>query len=110
MKTPLLDGELPAREVGANLQRGMEAVGGRLYLTSHRLIFESHAFNVQTGVTVIDRAAISGAAPCWTKFLGVIPIFPNSMEVVTTDGTRHQFVLMGRASWISALSAQPSGG
>ena len=32
MKTPTLPGETPLRDGAANLQRGLETVGGRLYL------------------------------------------------------------------------------
>lgn len=34
------------RQALANLQRGMEAVGGRLILTADALLFQPHAFNV----------------------------------------------------------------
>ena len=36
MKTPLLPGETPVKDGAANLQRGLETVGGRLYLTNQR--------------------------------------------------------------------------
>lgn len=47
MRMPLLSGEQLIKEGFANLQRGWEALGGRLYLTNQRLIFESHPFNIQ---------------------------------------------------------------
>ena len=109
MKTPLLPGEIPVREAPANLQRGLETVGGRAFLTDRRLIFESHAFNIQTGATVIDRADITGAIPCWTKFLGVLPLFPNSMAVSTRDGGEYRFVIGQRAAWIAAILQEPVG-
>ena len=40
----------------------------------------------------------------------MIPLFPNSMQVVTADGAAHRFVLMGRTGWISELSAPTSDG
>jgi hypothetical protein len=87
----------------ANLQRGIETVGGRLWLTTERLVFESHGFNVQTGTTVIDREEISSAEPCWTRFLGLIPLAPNSLAVTLRDGTTHRFVLWGRREWAAAI-------
>src|SRR6187455_2813762 len=81
VKTPLLSGETPVKDGGANLQRGVETVGGWLYLTNQRVVFESHAFNVQTGVTEIPLASISGIRKCWTKFLNLIPLFPNSFGI-----------------------------
>ncbi len=46
MKTQLNINEEIIKKGGANLQKGIEAVGGFLYLTNERLIFESHKFNV----------------------------------------------------------------
>ena len=53
MRMPLLSGEQLIKEGFANLQRGWEALGDRLYLTNQRLIFESHPFNIQRGSAVI---------------------------------------------------------
>ena len=39
MKTVLKDGEKIVKKSSANHQRGIEAVGGMLYLTTARLIF-----------------------------------------------------------------------
>jgi hypothetical protein len=49
---------------------------------------------------VIDLAAIATVEPART--LGIIP---NAMRVTTVDGTRHQFTLFGRMSWIEAIRA-----
>lgn len=103
METPLLPYEVVVREAPANLQRGLETVGGRIFLTDRRLIFESHRFNVQTGSTVLQRADITGAEPCWTKFLGLLPLFPNSMLVRTRDGGEYRFVVGSRTEWISEI-------
>jgi GRAM domain len=53
MRMPLLSGEQLIKEGFSNLQRGWEALGGRLYLTDQRLIFGSHPFNIQRGSAVI---------------------------------------------------------
>lgn len=105
MKTPLAPDETVVKEGPANMQRGIEAVGGRLALTTRRLVFESHAFNVQTGVTIVDRADIAGVRGVWTKFLNLIPLAPNSIAVSTRDGQEHRFVVFGRAAWLEALEA-----
>lgn len=101
MKTPLRQGERVIREGAANIQRGIEAVGGRLYLTNQRLVFESHAFAIQTGVTEIELVDVRGTRPCWTKLLGV-PLFPNSLAV-TSNEVEHKFVLAGRGAWADAI-------
>ena len=103
MNTPLLPGETPVKDGAANLQRGLETVGGWLYLTSQRLIFEPHAVNFQIAVAVVPRASITGARKCWTRFLNLIPLFPNSVAVTTADGTEYRFVLFGRQEWIDAI-------
>ncbi|MDY3555595.1 GRAM domain-containing protein [Gemmata sp. JC717] len=103
MKTRLRDEEDVLWDSAANLQRGIEAAGGWLYLTTHRLIFEAHAFNVQSGTTAIPLRDIAGARKCWTKFLGLIPIFPNSLAVDTVKGKTYRFVLFGRDEWLRAI-------
>ena len=106
MKIDLRSNEKLVREGGANLQRGVEAVGGRLFLTDQRLFFQSHSFNVQTGATEIPLSKVKGTELCWTKFLGVIPLFPNTLAVQTADGQEYRFVLYGRKQWAAAIAAQ----
>src|SRR3954463_1962991 len=104
MKTDLLPGEALVKEGPANMQRGIETVGGRLYLTNQRLIFESHRFNIQTGVTVILCSSITGVTKRWTKFLNLIPLVPNSIGVTIDSGKEESFVVTNRDGWIEALS------
>ena len=106
MKIDLRSNEKLIREGGANLQRGVETVGGRLFLTDQRLLFQSHSFNVQTGATEIPLSDVKSTELCWTKFLGVIPLFPNSLAVRTNGGIEHRFVLSGRKQWAAAIGAQ----
>jgi hypothetical protein len=105
-RTPLLPGEKVIKDGRANLQRGWEAVGGRLYLTNRRLIFEPHAFNVQREVAEIPLERVVGVRKCWTKFLNILPVFPNSIAVSTTDGTEYRLVVFGRQGWINAIEGQ----
>jgi len=99
MHTELRYGEEPVRDAGANLQRGIEAVGGRLYLTTERLIFEAHRFNVQAGATVIRLSTIEGVWKCWTRLFGLIPVVPNSLAVATESGKIYRFVIADRDTW-----------
>jgi hypothetical protein len=108
MATQLQAGETLVREGPANLQRGVETVGGRLYLTSARLVFESHRFNVQKGPTSVSLRDVVGVRKCWTKFLGVLPLFPNSVALETTGGETLRIVVAGRASWIGAIETARS--
>ncbi len=103
MNTEMLLNEEILKEGAANLQRGAETVGGRLFLTNQRLIFESHSFNVQTGATIVSLENVSQTLLCWTKFLNLIPLTPNSLEVSTLQGEQHRFVLYGRKTWKVAI-------
>lgn len=96
MKTDLVVEEIVVRAGPANLQRRSETVGGRLYLTNLRLIFESYAFNAQTGTTIIALTAITGVRRCWTKLLDLIPLLPNSIAVGSNDGVEYRFEVFGR--------------
>lgn len=105
MKSPLRANEQVLKEGPANLKRNVEAVGGKLYLTNQRLVFESHAFNVQTGVTECELGEIESAEPCWTTLL-FIPIVPNGLTVTTRSGERYRMVVFGRRGWADAINAQ----
>jgi hypothetical protein len=104
MKIEIAPNEKLIREGMASLQRGVETVGGRLYLTDSRLVFSSHQFNVQTGCTEIPLAAIRTIRPCWTRFLGILPLAPNSLAV-NTGSTEYRFVLPDRASWAQTIQS-----
>lgn len=104
VNTALDSNEVLLKQGPANLQRDIETVGGRLYLTYTRLIFESHGFNVQCGVTLLPLSDIVSITKCWTKFLNLIPLLPNSLAVVTTSGQDFRFVLFGRTAWASAIA------
>ena len=106
MKTQLIAGETIVKESAANHQRGIETVGGKLFLTTQRLVFESHDFNFQIGSTVIALRDIAGVEPAWTRFLNLIPLMPNSIKVATRDGREHSFVVFGRGEWIRAIKIQ----
>lgn len=107
MSFQLLPRETVLKEGDANYQKGWEAVGGkRLVLTTHRLLFESHKLNAQTGGLSIDLREVADVTTAWTKLLGLIPLVPNSMLVRMTNGDEHRFVLFGRSTWIAAIDDQ----
>ncbi|MFP6587156.1 MAG: hypothetical protein VB814_05880, partial [Pirellulaceae bacterium] len=67
--------------------------------------FESHSFNVQSGVTVIELSDIHSTKGCWSKFLGFIPLLPNGLSVYTKTGVAYSFVLFGRGAWAAAIDS-----
>jgi catechol-2,3-dioxygenase len=105
MKTELKQNEKMIKQGAANLQKGPETVGGKLYLTNQRLVFEAHKMNFQGGTTEVGLSDVSSSQKCWTKFLGIIPLTPNSLAVFTTSGDEYRFVLFGRDAWESAIHA-----
>jgi hypothetical protein len=88
----------------ANPQRGLETVGGQLTLTKDQLVFEPHRLNIQRGLEQIDLSNISQVNECWTKFLNLIPIAPNSLMVVSKGGQEYRFVLHNRKEWAAAIN------
>jgi hypothetical protein len=109
MQTPLEPGETLVKQGQANMRRGIESVGGHLYLTDRRLVFESHRLNIQRGATEVPLADIAGMEKRWTKLLKLIPIIPNTLAVQTTQGEEHSFVCYGRDAWIAAVEQQRGG-
>jgi hypothetical protein len=92
------------RKGPANLQRGWETVGGQLTLTKDRLVFEPHRLNIQRGLEQIALSDISQVTECWTRFLNLIPIAPNSLQVVSKVGKEYRFVLNNRKAWAAAIN------
>ena len=98
---PLGIGELPVHSGPANHWRGVESVGGWLYLTNQRLLFTPHAVGFQTrpsDIALSDIASVEASASLW--------IIPNQMVVVTRSGAREKFVVQGREQWIGMLRVQ----
>lgn len=109
MQAGLRQGEQILKEGVANLQKNTETVGGKLCLTNQRLVFEAHKINVQGGTTELELSNIQSLRPCWTQFLGLIPLFPNSLAIFTKQGKEYRFVLFGRHAWAAAIEAQANG-
>ena len=87
-------------DVAANLFRSIEAVGGRLKITSRRLLFEPHAINVQTNPEEIllgDVVEVGKRNTPW--------IVPNGMFVRTRAGQEFKFVVWGRNELIRLIQS-----
>lgn len=83
----------------ANLFRGIEAVGGMLFLTNRKLIFKSHKINIQKGQTDLDYADMKEVTKRKTAKL-----IDNGIRILTQDGTAHDFVVNDRNVWFEKLS------
>ena len=83
----------------ANHFKGIEGVGGKLYLTNQRLRFQSHTLNVQVHDESYPLDLITNVEPART--LGLIP---NGLLVTLADGRRERFVVHHRKAWVSAIA------
>jgi hypothetical protein len=104
-KIKLLPHETIVKEGQTNCLKCLEGVSGRLYLTNIRLIFESHAFNIQIGVTSIPLSDMVRVEPGWATLLG-IPVVPKAIKVITKTKQTHNFVVQPRDEWISAIKSR----
>ena len=91
-------------EVLANLFRGAEAVGGKLKVTTKRLIFSSHSFNFQRGITEILMKDIESF-----KFANSLFVIPNKLIIKLKNRTEYAFVLNNRAVIAKLISDYHNG-
>jgi hypothetical protein len=87
----------------ANLLRGRESVGGKLELDGKQLRFAPHGGNVQRDQVGLYITDIKQLRPAWTKFLGVIPLAPNGLDVEMRNGEVWHFTVSGRKAWIREI-------
>ncbi len=97
------------KEGTANLQKNIETVGGKLTLTPTSLIFSASTFNLQRGTTEIQLSDIDTIEKGWTKFLGIVPLIPNSISISTSNGL-FKFVIYNRNKWIQVINQARSSG
>ena len=82
----------------ANHWRGIEAVGGKLWLTTHRLVFQSHKVNLRAGQRQWPLASIVNVVQRNTLW-----VVPNGIAVELADGAMEKFVVADRAHWVAAI-------
>lgn len=103
METKLIENEKIVKEGFANIMRGIEAVGGKLFLTNFRLIFEPHPINFQTELEITNINDIKKINMIWTRVFGILPLVPNSFELELQNDNKLRFVVNGRRKWIKAI-------
>ncbi len=84
--------------------KGVEVVGGKLFLTTHRLRFRSHKMNVQNHDSSYPLSSLRAVEPCRT--FGIVP---NGLLVHLRDGSAERFVVHGRARWLDLLKQRIDG-
>ena len=96
---PQLDeNEATEIEGPANLFRGIEGVGGRIFLTSKKVIFKSHKMNIQRGQTGIEYQNIKELVERKTA-----KIIDNGIRIVTNDSKEYDFVVNERDLWFEEM-------
>ena len=83
----------------ANLFRGIEGVGGKLFLTNKKAIFRSHKMNIQTGQTDINYEDITEIIERKTAKL-----IDNGIRIKIASGKKFDFVVNEREKWIEKLN------
>ena len=88
----------PIHEGPANLQSGIETVGGKLLLYEDRVEFVPHFVNMQRTATSIPLSSLLGISFGWTKFLDLIPLLPNAL-LLHTEGELYRLSVFDRKEW-----------
>jgi hypothetical protein len=79
---------------GANHFINGEAVGGKLYLLTDKLHFQSHGFNIQNHGQIIDIEQIKEVG-----FYNTLGLIPNGLSITTLGGQTEKFVVNNRKLW-----------
>lgn len=89
-----LDGNPIIRSGGANHFINGEAVGGKLYLLTDKLQFQSHSFNIQNHGQIINLQVIKEVS-----FYNTLGLIPNGLSITTMNGQTEKFVVNDRQLW-----------
>jgi hypothetical protein len=79
---------------GANHFINGEAVGGKLYLLTDKLQFQSHGFNIQNHGQIIEIEQIKDVG-----FYNTLGLIPNGLSITTLGGQTEKFVVNNRRLW-----------
>ncbi|WP_102029202.1 GRAM domain-containing protein [Salirhabdus sp. Marseille-P4669] len=92
------------KEGMANIFKGKEGVGGKLYLTTDKVIHKAHKMNVQRGTVEINLEDIESIDVYNNKVLG-LPI-KNGLQIKDKSGSVYKFVVYKREEWVQAIEEQ----
>ncbi len=99
IKPELQENEKVEIESSANLFRGKEGVGGKIFLTNKKVIFKSHKINIQKGQIEIEYKDIIEVIERKTARL-----INNGIQIKTKDGKEYNFVVNEREKYIEKLN------
>jgi len=98
MNLNLNENETIVKQGYANHFKGIESVGGKMFLTNQRLYFKSHSFNIQVHDLSISILEIRSLGKRNT-----FGIFPNGLFIELKNGKKEIFVVYRRKKWISEI-------
>jgi hypothetical protein len=96
----LSEGEVVLQQYNANMFRGKEAVGGRIFITDCNFLFQSHSFNIQRGQSSIPLSEIAGA-----QTFAILKV-DKGLQLKTRDGKEYKFVVEQREDLMQHLPIQ----
>ena len=88
-------------DIGANLKRGIESVGGKLKISNERIYFKPHAINIQKKELNIPMDQIVEVEKA--KSFGLIA---NVMNIKLRNGDVEKFVLGKRQKIIDYIESR----
>jgi len=71
--------------------KGLEGVGGKLFVTDQRLVFKSHDFNFQTHQLDLNYEDIASI-----ELSNTLGLVPNGLTIKTKQGQVERFVIWRR--------------
>ena len=101
LKPTLENGELIENYGPANLFKGIEGTGGKLFLTNLNAIFVTHKINIQRGETKIPYTNILEIGKRKTARL-----IDNGIRIKTKDEKTFDFVVNEREVWLEKLNGK----
>jgi hypothetical protein len=97
MKIMTNPGESIQFEKFATHFKGIERVGGKMYLTQNRLIFKSHHFNIQNHQLSMDLEEITEASDCEIDSY-------KALAITRTNNRNERFEVEQLDEWLSRLN------
>lgn len=97
--TDLEAGEKLIVDKAANMKKGLEYVGGRIAITTKRVIHAPHRINVQSDQTIIPISDIE-----FVTSFNQFGFLPTGIKIKTKDGLEYHFIVWGRMKLISAIN------
>ena len=82
----------------ANHIKGLESVGGKLYLTNKRLVFKSHHWNIQNHELSINLTEIAHI-----DRYNVFGVIKNGLKVSLKNNQADKFVVEKTEEWVNLL-------